>query len=122
MLGAQRSANALGTMDVAGWLRLLGLGQYETAFRENSVTPDLLPKLTPEDLKDLGITSVGHRRRLLEAIGALRSNEVPAASPDQAPQAPATALASIAERRPLSVMFCDVVGFTALRLASILRT
>ena len=101
-------------MDVAGWLRSLGLDQYETAFRENSITAELLPKLTPEDLKDLGITSVGHRRQLLEAIGALHSNEVPTGSPDPAPQAPATAVASIAERRPLSVMFCDVVGFTTL--------
>ena len=101
-------------MDVAGWLRTLGLDQYETAFRENSVTADLIPKLTPEDLKDLGVTSVGHRRRLLEAIDALRSNEVPVGNPGPAPQSLATPSASTAERRPLSVMFCDVVGFTTL--------
>ena len=59
-------------MDVADWLRRLGLDQYEAAFRENSVTVDLLPNLTPDDLKDLGITLVGHRRRLLDAIAVLR--------------------------------------------------
>jgi hypothetical protein len=51
----------------------LGLEQYEAAFRDNSVDADLLPRLTAEDLKDLGITSVGHRRRLLDAISELRS-------------------------------------------------
>jgi len=61
-------------MNLADWLRTLGLGQYEAAFRENSVTFDLLPNLTPEDLKDLGITPVGHRRRLLDAISALRAD------------------------------------------------
>ena len=61
-------------MDVADWLRALGLGQYEAAFRENSVTPDLLLSLTPEDLKDLGVMAVGHRRRLLNAIVALRTD------------------------------------------------
>ena len=61
------------TMDVADWLRTLNLGQYEAAFHENSVTVDLLPSLTAEDLKDLGITPVGHRRRLLDAIAELRA-------------------------------------------------
>jgi len=60
-------------MNVADWLCTLGLGQYEAAFRKNSVTVDLLPNLTPEDLKDLGITLVGDRRRLLDAISALRA-------------------------------------------------
>ena len=91
-----------------------GSRPIETAFRENSVTADLIPKLTPDDLKDLGVTSVGHRRRLLEAIDALRSNEVPVGNPGPAPQSLATPSASTAERRPLSVMFCDVVGFTTL--------
>src|SRR5262249_3058863 len=59
------------TMDVAEWLRTLGLGRYEAAFRENDVSAGLLSKLTEGDLKDLGITSVGHRRLLLEAIAAL---------------------------------------------------
>jgi class 3 adenylate cyclase len=99
-------------MDVADWLRALGLGQYEAAFRENSVTPDLLLSLTPEDLKDLGITAVGHRRRLLDAIAALRvdaevGRDPQAASADHPPQ-------STAERRHISVMFCDLMDFTPL--------
>ena len=61
-------------MDVADWLRTLGLEQYEAAFHENAVAADLLPSLTAEDLKDLGITAVGHRRRLLDAIAKLRVN------------------------------------------------
>ena len=66
----QRSRLTLGgKMDVADWLRTLSLGQYEAAFRENSVTTDLLLSLTPEDLKDLGITAVGHRRRLFHQGG-----------------------------------------------------
>jgi class 3 adenylate cyclase len=92
-------------MDVAEWLRTLGLGQYEAAFRENSVTTDLLLSLTPEDLKDLGVTAVGHRRRLLDAIASLRTDRAPF---------DVHAPASSGERRQLSVMFCDVIGFTAL--------
>src|SRR5689334_3319457 len=105
-------------MDVTDWLRALGLGQYEVAFRENSITADLLPILTPEDLKDLGITAVGHRRRLLAAIAALRTDLAGDASDRLAQACRATsderASASSAERRQLSVMFCDVIGFTAL--------
>ena len=59
-------------MDVADWLRALGFERYETAFRENDVDAGLLPNLTANDLRDLGIISVGHRRRILEAIAALR--------------------------------------------------
>ena len=58
-------------MNVAEWLRRLGPEQYEPAFRENDIDSDLLPSLTAVDLKDLGITSVGHRRRLLDAIAAV---------------------------------------------------
>ena len=59
-------------MDVADWLRSLGLERYEAAFRENDVDAEMLPNLTADDLKEIGITSLGHRRRLLEAIAALR--------------------------------------------------
>jgi hypothetical protein len=52
-------------MDVVVWLRSLGLEQYEAAFRENGVDETVLPKLTAEDVKDLGVTAVGHRRKLL---------------------------------------------------------
>lgn len=64
-------------MDVADWLRGLGLGQCAALFRENDVDADLIPSLTAEDLKELGIASVGHRRRLMDAIAALRTNAVP---------------------------------------------
>ena len=60
-------------MDVGAWLRNLGLEQYEAALRDNSVDADVLPRLTGEDLKELGIASVGHRRKLLDAISELRS-------------------------------------------------
>jgi uncharacterized protein YjiS (DUF1127 family) len=103
-------------MDVAHWLRDLGLERYEAAFRENDVGAQLLPDLTADDLKDLGITSVGHRRQLLEAIAALRIRHPPAADPRK-PASPAgntVSLETTAERRPLSVMFCDLIGSTAL--------
>jgi SAM domain (Sterile alpha motif) len=61
------------TVDVAAWLKNLGLGQYEGSFRDNAIEGDLLPTLTAEDLKDLGVTIVGHRRKLLDAIAALAS-------------------------------------------------
>ena len=92
-------------MDVAEWLKKLGLEQYEPAFRDNAVDERVLPSLTAEDLKDLGVGLVGHRRRLLDAIVALRP-DLPAAK---------VALARAeAERRQLTVMFCDLVGSTAL--------
>jgi len=59
-------------VDVASWLRDLGLERYEATFRENDVGPELLPSLTADDLKEIGVTSFGHRRHLLEAIAALR--------------------------------------------------
>jgi SAM domain (Sterile alpha motif) len=57
-------------VDIAAWLRELGLERYEEAFRENEIDAEILTKLTPDDLKDIGLTSVGHRRKLLEAIAA----------------------------------------------------
>jgi class 3 adenylate cyclase len=107
-------------MDVADWLRALGLERYEAAFLENDVGADLLPSLTAEDLKDLGIVPVGHRRRMLEAIAALRADAVPAGDPSQRPPplaGPADRDHSsepTGERRQLSVMFCDLVGSTEL--------
>jgi hypothetical protein len=59
------------TVDIAAWLKNLGLEQYETAFRDNAIDGDLLPSLTAEDLKDLGVRIVGHRRKLLDAIAAI---------------------------------------------------
>ena len=60
-------------MDVVVWLRSLGLGKYEAAFRENEIDETVLPDLTAEDLKDFGVSIVGHRRKLLNAIAALRT-------------------------------------------------
>ena len=57
-------------MDLGGWLRSLGLDQYEVAFRDNAIDEKVLPSLTAEDLKDLGVGIVGHRRTLLNAIAA----------------------------------------------------
>jgi class 3 adenylate cyclase/tetratricopeptide (TPR) repeat protein len=104
-------------VNVASWLRRLGLERYEVAFHENDVDAELLPTLTADDLKELGITSLGHRRRLLEAIAALRSEGMPPGDSVQLSSHPIDDLGSskfTAERRPLSVMFCDLIGSTAL--------
>ena len=61
-------------MDIVVWLRSLGLGKYEAAFRENEIDETVLPSLTQEDLKELGVTALGHRVKLLDAIAALRSD------------------------------------------------
>ena len=101
-------------MDVGRWLRGLGLGQYEAAFRDNEIDADVLPKLTVEDLKDLGVTVVGHRRKIMSAIEALNARS---AAPVEAARAPPTQTpvpADAAERRQLTVMFSDLVGSTAL--------
>jgi class 3 adenylate cyclase/tetratricopeptide (TPR) repeat protein len=101
-------------MDLAGWLRSLGLEQYEAAFRENAIDDTVLPNLTAEDLKDLGVGIVGHRRKLLMAIGALRTDtSAKAPQPDAASPTDATVKDS-AERRQVTVMFADLVGSTAL--------
>ncbi len=108
-------------MDVASWLRDLGLERYEAAFRENAVSAEVLSQLTAEDLKELGVVAVGHRRQLLVAIAALRLEATPVGDPARAssrqPASPGGNLVSsetTAERRPLSVMFCDLIGSTAL--------
>ena len=97
-------------MDIAAWLQSLGLERYVAAFRDNDVDAEVLPELTADDLVSIGVTSVGHRRKLLAAIAALRSDAVPVA----ARVAPASVVSADAERRQLTVMFCDLVGSTAL--------
>src|SRR6202046_5109970 len=102
-------------MDVGGWLRGLGLGQYEEQFRDNKIDADLLPRLTVDDLKDIGVSVVGDRRRLLDAIAVIAGAGPPAnlpASPTKS--APTKGLQASAERRPITVMFCDLVGSTSL--------
>jgi class 3 adenylate cyclase len=97
------------SIDVADWLRRLGFDQYVPAFAANDIDSEVLPELTAEDLVGLGISSIGHRRKLLAAIAALR---------DEAPQATAASTPAVitaaAERRQLTVMFCDLVGSTPL--------
>ena len=104
-------------MDVGVWLRGLGLGQYEAAFRENEIGDDVLPNLTADDLKELGVTVVGHRRKLLTAIGSLGgplpASDMAATAPPPPPLRDRHAQ-DTAERRQLTVMFCDLVGSTAL--------
>jgi class 3 adenylate cyclase len=102
-------------VDIAEWLRGLGLGQYAQAFMENAIGWDVLPKLTADDLREIGITAVGDRRRLLEAIATL-GDAGSRAAPEAAAQLLPRSLAGAAERRQLSVMFCDLVGSTALSL------
>ena len=70
-------------MDIGGWLRGLGLERYEQAFRENEIDEEVLPGLTADDLKDLGVALVGHRRRLLDAIAALGAAAATAAATDR---------------------------------------
>ena len=94
-------------MNVADWLRQIGLEQYIQLFAEQDISAEVLPHLTADDLKDLGIAVVGHRRRLLVAIEALRG----AATPDDT-RAPGSGSAS--ERRQITVLFCDIVGSTPL--------
>jgi class 3 adenylate cyclase/pimeloyl-ACP methyl ester carboxylesterase len=98
--------------DVAAWLRGLGLERYEAAFGENAIDAAMLPALTSEDLKEIGVAALGHRKRLLEAIAALRAEGPP---PPPLPAAVATPHRPRgAERRQLTVVFADLVGSTAL--------
>ena len=114
-------------MNIDSWLRSLGLAQYEATFRDNAIDEKVLPRLTAEDLKDLGVGLVGHRRTLLDAIAALRGDANAKEPPSEAlPHAPASSQAStppatvaptaeaVGERRYLTVMFCDLVGSTGI--------
>jgi hypothetical protein len=96
--------------DIGAWLRDLGLGQYERAFRESEIEADVLPELTENDLEKIGLP-LGPRKRILKAIATLGSAEA-AATPTSAAPAPSSTAA--AERRQLTVMFCDLVGSTAM--------
>src|SRR4029077_19174367 len=103
------------TMDLGGWLRNLGLDEYAAAFRENGIDEHVLCHVTAEDLREIGVLAVGDRRKLLIAIGEL------AASPLSMESRPAPSFALrpktaevSAERRPITVMFCDLVGSAGL--------
>jgi class 3 adenylate cyclase len=95
-------------MDLRRWLRALGLERYEAAFRENAIDYAVLLNLTAEDLKDLGVSLVGHRRKLLDAIAKLRT------APSDVLSTTDESLSDSAERRQVTVMFSDLVGSTAL--------
>jgi class 3 adenylate cyclase len=113
-----RRGTAVVSLDISVWLRGLGLEQYAAAFRDNDVDEAVLRRLTAEDLRELGIASVGHRRRLLDAIAAFAASYV---APDPGntllsppPPAGEGRVGAEAERRQLTVMFCDLVGSTEL--------
>jgi class 3 adenylate cyclase/predicted ATPase len=98
---------------IAEWLEKLGLGQYTERFAANDIDLEILCDLTDPDLEKIGVTSLGHRRKLLRAITELKEKRAPSLTavsvvPDGHRQADA------AERRQLTVMFCDLVGSTAL--------
>ena len=104
-------------MDVVVWLRSLGLGKYEAAFRENEIDETVLPSLTHENLKELGVTALGHRLKLLDAIATLRSDasdKAPSVDAATASSTPSAHPEDRAERRQVTVMFSDLVGSTAL--------
>lgn len=105
--------------DIVTWLRGLGLEQFASAFLANHIDAEVLPELTAEDLIGLGVTSIGQRRKMLAAIARLRSGEPGVADPPPSPRQPNRLVeaglgTNSAERRQLTVMFCDLVGSTAL--------
>ena len=101
-------------MAVGEWLRSLSLERYEGVFRENEIDETVLPHLTAEDLKELGVTVIGHRRKFLEAIAALRADPNAGLRTDPGPAAADPPPWQTAERRQVTVVFCDLVGSTAL--------
>jgi class 3 adenylate cyclase len=106
-------------MEITAWLRSLGLDRYAAAFRANDIDMNILPQLTAEDLTGLGVVSIGHRRKLLNAVAMLHPESLPAGTPatsgsDNGPDEPRAPTAVEAERRQLTVVFCDLVGSTDL--------
>ena len=94
--------------DIAAWLDALGLPQYASAFADNHIDGGLLNRLTADDLKELGVASLGHRKRILAAIDELRGDAglvEPAITPPKEPPG---------ERRQVTILFADLCGFTAL--------
>ena len=99
-------------MDIDGWLRGIGLAQYAEIFRANDIDGELLGRLTNDDLKDIGVASLGHRKKLLKAIAALTAAPEGPSSIPVAVTEPKTH--DTAERRQVTVMFADLVGSTTL--------
>jgi hypothetical protein len=110
------------TINVGAWLRDLGLGQYEAAFRDNEIDDTVLRNLTAEDLKDLDVSIVGHRRKLLDAIAGLHTNQTVTAAQSVSGPAPLSTVVATTvpapeaagERRHVTVMFCDLVNSTGI--------
>ncbi len=102
-----RKASPGDAVDIADWLRRLGLAQYEQLFRDHAIDLEIVPELTEADLEKLGVL-LGDRKRILRAIAALGATEPPPFAETAPPRAKG------AERRQLTVMFCDLVGSTAL--------
>jgi SAM domain (Sterile alpha motif)/Adenylate and Guanylate cyclase catalytic domain len=96
---------------IADWLKELGMSEYTERFADNHIDESILRELTDQDLKDLGVVSLGHRRKMLRAIaelaGSTPGSPQPAATPEPKPR-------DVAERRQVTVMFCDLVGSTGL--------
>ena len=103
-------------MEVVAWLRNLGLERYEQAFRDNAIDADVLPELTDEHLKELGLP-LGHRLKLLKAVAVLRQEPAQPAAVAPSAEPPGARHTAEAERRQLTVMFADLVGSTALSVA-----
>ena len=103
-------------MDVGEWLRSIGLRQYESAFRDNDIDGEVLRSLTADDLKDAGVTIVGHRRKILTAIAQLLPSPTAFSAAAEAERQPSTVAPThaAAERRQLTVLFCDLAGSTAM--------
>src|SRR4029078_1883899 len=97
------------------WLSRLGLKQYEPLFESNDIDAEVLPSLTAEDLISIGITSVGHRRKLLEAAAALKAEREPTGSAKPSTQKTLSEVGG--ERRQVAVLFADLVGYTTLAKA-----
>ncbi len=102
------------TIDIGDWLRSIGLSQYEAAFRDNEVDNEVLRSLTADDLKDLGVTLVGHRRKILAAIAELSASATASAARNAEHLPLVKASHTAAERRQLTVLFCDLAGSTAM--------
>ena len=110
-------------MDVGEWLKGVGLGQYEATLRAHDIDVDVLPDVTEADLEKIGLP-LGARKRLMKAIANLRPADsqppleplgtAPGPSRSPAPSPPPRTFRPDAERRPITVMFCDLVGSTAL--------
>jgi hypothetical protein len=101
-------------MDIVVWLRSLGLEEYEVAFRDNKIDERVLPSLTAEDLKEIGVGPVGHRRTLLTGRRRYASGRRLAGRIGPQSGAPSASPEDRAERRQVTVMFSDLVGSTAL--------